>query len=144
MDVSSIKNYKPITLPNGMYEAVIVSAREITGSNPDEFGEYSEGLALKYKIDGPDIATLSNGDSAMGFQVEEVLWAPRSHAKPGYVDRYNKAMVQRLTAVFGEDYPEDIPAVDWSDHRVKIQTKLQWSDFNQEEVPTIQRVMKIN
>lgn len=145
LNVANLKGFKAALPVRGTVELEIVQGRDFTGKE-DADGEKSRGYALKYRITGPDFATMTDGNSAIGYEFEEIVTLPRAALiaeKPKAAEGMNKRVINRITAAFGEDFPDEISGTSFTGKNVKAEIYTQFDSFAGEEIVKIDHLLPV-
>lgn len=137
MNTSQYREWTPPCPVQGMYDLKVNFAENFRGSNPDDNGEVSVGMKFRYDIVGPHDAVLDNGESAIGFQFEELLLEPKQSSSPKYKEMCMRKWNAQLKSIFGDMVPDNVSPEDFFDKIFTASAKPKWSDFNQANVPEL-------
>lgn len=131
MDVGNLRGFKTPLPVKGIVDLEITQGRDFTGKE-DSNGEKSRGYSLKYRITGPDYAVMNDGNSAIGFEFEELVTLPREtleRENPTAAARMKKRVLNRIEGAFGEDFPSELNGTMFTGKRVKGEIYTSWDDY---------------
>ena len=146
LNTEGLADFKAPILPKGKYEVEVMSGRDVEGSSVDENGEKSQGWGLRVQVVGPEDATLSDGNSAIGFTFEQRIWFPREMLKknkPQAAARMTKACIEFMKAAFGEIPAGDVHGKDFEHQRFCVRGKSKYDDFAKEDLFEIEEAMPL-
>ena len=137
LNTEGLENFKVPVLPRGKYEFEVMRGADCEGASQDENGQKSSGWDFNFQVVGPDTATLSDGNSALGYTFRQRVWFPREGLKaknPQVAARMTKAAIQFMTAAFGTIPVGECHGKDFEHTRFLGTGRPKYDSFQKEDI----------
>lgn len=146
LNTEGLADFKAPILPKGKYEFEIRTGRDREGSKADENGEKSQGWEFELVVTGPEDATLSDGNSALGYRSKQSIWFPREslkREKPQQAAKMTRAAIEWMKAAFGTIPGGDVHGKDFEGTHVLGSGRSKFDSFQKEDVFEVDEVASI-
>lgn len=146
LNTEGLAEFKAPILPKGKYEVEVMSGRDVEGNSVDDNNEKSSGWGFRLQVVGPEDATLSDGNSALGFTFEQRVWFPREALKknkPQAAARMTKSCIEFMKAAFGEIPAGDCHGKDFEHSRFMVRGRSKYDAYNKEDLFEVEEAMPL-